>query len=130
MGDSPIQRVTKQRLAILDVIRESDGPLTVDEIHEHAGKRCDGLGIATVYRNVKMMQEKDEIQTVFLPDGEVRYEAADLGHHHHFRCRVCERVFDLDICPVSLPDGSVLPGGFEVEDHEVILYGRCPGCAG
>ncbi len=121
-------RNTQQRGAIADAIRESSGPLTVQEIHEAAQESVANIGIATIYRNVKLLLEAGEIQPVILADGVTRYERAGLKHHHHFRCRGCERVFDLDVCPISIPDGSTLPGGFQVDDHEVTLYGLCPQC--
>jgi len=129
VSDAPVgQRRTQQRDAILRVIRDADGPLTVDEVHTAAQHQVSQLGIATVYRTVKLLLEAEEIRTVTLPDGQVRYEAADLGHHHHFRCRACGTVYDLDLCPIAFPEGTQLPGGFHVEDHEVTLYGTCPQC--
>lgn len=124
----PGKRRTQQRDAILETIRAAAGPLTVDELHEHAQREVSNLGIATVYRTIKLLLEAGQIHTVTLPDGQSRYEAADLGHHHHFRCRRCEQVFDLDLCPISLPEGTQLPGGFRVEQHEITLYGLCPRC--
>lgn len=124
----PGQRKTRQRDAILDVIRESAGPLTVQEIHDRGQERVSGLGIATVYRTLKLLQEARLIHTVVLPTGDPRYEETELGHHHHFHCRVCDSVFDLDECPVEIPHDRTLGGGFHVEDHEVTLYGTCPGC--
>jgi Fur family transcriptional regulator, ferric uptake regulator len=121
------QRHTQQREAILDVITESGGPLTVPEILERAQARVPGLGIATVYRTVKMLLEAERIRTVILPSGESRYESASLGHHHHFHCRSCDEVFDLEGCPVSIPSGR--HGDFLVDDHELTLYGLCPSCA-
>jgi len=123
------ERNTAQRAAITQAIRGAAGPLTVDEIHERARRQQPNLGIATVYRTVKLLLEADEIQTVVLPDGQTRYEAADLAHHHHFRCRVCGRVYDLEGCPVELADHA-LPEGFEVEDHELTLIGTCARCSG
>ncbi|QQE12405.1 transcriptional repressor [Planctomycetota bacterium] len=122
------KRNTVQRKTVEHVINDAEGPLTVQEIHEHANAKCD-VGIATVYRIVKALHEGGDIKCVVLPDGQNRYEAAHLGHHHHFRCRVCQRVFDLHICPVSLPEGTTLPGGFLVDGHELTLFGTCPDCA-
>ena len=64
-----------------------------------------------------------------LLDGETLYEAVGRGHHHHFSCTRCGRVFTLHTCPVTLPSSAVYPGGFVVEAHEVTLYGQCPECA-
>lgn len=130
MAATPLgQRQTVQRDAVLDVIREADGPLTVEEIHEVARRRVKRLGIATVYRTVNLLLEKSRILAVTLPDGQTRYEAAGLSHHHHFRCTRCDKVFDLEGCGVDIRDGSTLPGGFYVEDHELTLFGACPSCA-
>ncbi len=121
-------RNTQQREAIERVIREADGPLTVEQILELAGGAVRGLGIATVYRTIKLLIESEQIQAVILPDGQSRYEPTDRGHHHHFRCRRCHQVYDLDVCPVTLNAEAPLPEGFVVEDHELTLYGVCPAC--
>lgn len=122
------QRRTRQRQVIEEVIHAAAGPLTVNEIHERASADIDGLGIATVYRTLKLLLEGDRIQTVILPTGETRYESTGLGHHHHFHCRSCDLVFDLETCPVSVPRGRY-EAGFVVDDHELTLYGTCPACS-
>lgn len=98
------------------------------EIHERAGREIPRLGIATVYRTVKALKGEGEVVTVELPGEEPRYEPVGRGHHHHFRCLSCEQIFDLGICPVGIPRGTTLPGGYTVEDHELTLYGRCSAC--
>ena len=123
------KRNTVQRTTIESVIKKAGGPLTVQEIHEQASELC-GVGIATVYRIVKSLHEGGQIQCVVLPDGQNRYEASHLGHHHHFRCRRCDKVFDMHMCPVKLPEGEILPGGFVVDGHELTLFGLCPDCSG
>jgi Fur family ferric uptake transcriptional regulator len=123
------ERRTQQRAAILAAIREAPGPLTVREILEHASRDAPSLGQATVYRNLKMLTDAGEVRCITLPDGQNRYESANLPHHHHFRCRQCERTFDLPGCAVGVPDGATLPGGFHVESHEVTFYGLCPECS-
>jgi Fur family ferric uptake transcriptional regulator len=127
--DASRPRATRQRSAILAAIERADGPLTPVEIHARARRESDRLGIATVYRTIKLLIDTGEIQTVVLPDGETRYESAHNGHHHHFHCRRCNRVFDLEGCPVSIPPGATLPGGFTVTDHELTIFGLCPQCA-
>jgi Fur family ferric uptake transcriptional regulator len=121
-------RRTKQRQAILDSIKSADGPLSVGEIHVRAGQGLPGLGIATVYRTVKALREEGTVVTVELPGEEPRYEPVGRGHHHHFRCVACEQTFDLAICPVGIPSGTTLPGGYTVEAHSLTLYGRCADC--
>jgi Fur family transcriptional regulator, ferric uptake regulator len=122
------QRQTRQRDVIAEVIDQAPGPLTVPEILERAQQELQGIGIATVYRTIKLLLEAERIQTVILPSGETRYEPTGRGHHHHFHCRQCGRVFDLDTCPVSVARGRY-PEGYVVEDHELTLYGLCPACS-
>ena len=124
----PGQRQTKQRALVYDVIRGARGPLTVPEIHVQVRKAMPQTGIATIYRTIKLLHEKNWIEAVVMPSGETRYESADLGHHHHFKCKVCGEVFDIDHCPMSMPKGSVLPGGFVLHEHEITMYGICPHC--
>lgn len=100
----------------------------MSEIHERASGKVPGLGIATVYRAVKALREEEEVVVVELPGEEPRYEPSGRGHHHHFRCLSCEQTFDLDVCPVGMPRGTTLPGGYTIEDHSLTLYGRCAGC--
>lgn len=123
------QRQTRQRDAIFQVIEETSGPLAVEEIHQRAKKNLPKLGIATVYRALKLMLESRQIQQVNMPSGETRYESAHLGHHDHFQCRLCHKVFDLDICPLQLKTGTILPGGYMVEGHELTISGLCAKCA-
>lgn len=123
------QRQTRQRDAIFQVIEKTAGPLAVGEIHQRAKKSLPNLGIATVYRALKLMLESRQIQQVNMPSGETRYESALLGHHDHFQCRRCHKVFDLNICPLGLKAGTTLPGGFVVEDHEMTLFGLCAHCS-
>lgn len=123
------QRQTRQREAIFQVIEVANGPLSVPEIHERACVLFPRLGIATVYRTVKLLQEAGRIQSVVLPTGDTRYEETGLGHHEHFQCRKCEQVFDINVCPVHFPKGQPIAGGFIVEDHELTIYGLCPDCA-
>jgi Fur family ferric uptake transcriptional regulator len=123
------QRHTRQRDAILEVIRDSAGPLTVQEILARSQEQVAGLGIATVYRTLKLLQDAHLIRTVILPTGEARFEPAELGHHHHFHCRGCDSVYDMESCPIEIPQSEPYAGGFVVEDHEVTLYGMCPDCA-
>ena len=121
-------RNTRQREAIRQVFKDSDHPLGPEEVLERAQDLVPGMGIATVYRNVKRLSETGWLAPVELPGTSLRYELAARPHHHHFVCRACDRAFDVQACPPRVEE--LAPGGFVVETHEVILYGRCPACAG
>ena len=121
-----IERSTRQRNAIREVIESADRPLSPQEILEAARVTIAGLGLATVYRNIKLLLADGVLAAVTVPGDSPRYEAAQSGHHHHFQCTTCRRVFDMEGCPGDLR--RLAPRGFRVEHHEVTLYGRCADC--
>lgn len=122
------QRHTRQRDAILSAIAEAKGPVSIQQILARAQSALGSLGIATVYRTLNLLLESQRIKTVILPDGQTCYERSGLGHHDHFQCRRCKNVYDLEVCPLHLASGTIIPGGYVVEDHEMTLYGLCPAC--
>lgn len=121
-----MQRNTRQKGAVKAALTHADRPLTPQEILEGAQLAVPGLGIATVYRVLKGLLEEGEATVVSLPGQAPRYEMAHLGHHHHFQCRACDKVFEVSGCPGDLT--RLAPAGFELEGHEVVLYGRCSTC--
>lgn len=123
-----MQRSTKQRAAIKQAMTQADRPLTPQEVLELAQATLPGLGIATVYRTLKAMADDGLLHEVHLPERTPMYEVAHHGHHHHFECTVCQRVFDVHACPGNL--ASLAPPGFLVDSHEITLYGRCSDCCG
>jgi Fur family ferric uptake transcriptional regulator len=120
------ERDTRQRDAIRSVIRDSRRPLSPGEVLDAARPSVNALGLATVYRTLKLLVEEGAVQVITLPGESPRYEMAESAHHHHFQCVVCRRVFDVPGCPGDLH--RLAPRGFSVEHHDVTLYGRCPGC--
>lgn len=121
-----MERKTRQRHAIRRAFEAADRPLTPGEVLEVAQDVVPGLGIATVYRAIRDLQVEGWLAPVELPGEPARYERAHLEHHHHFRCRACNRVFEVHGCPQNV--AGLAPSGFEVESHEVVLYGRCDRC--
>lgn len=121
-----MERNTRQRSAIRDVIVQAARPLLPQEVLEAAQREVPGLGIATVYRNLKALVQEGELKSVNLPGENPRFEVVGHHHHHHFQCRQCQRVFDVHACPGDL--SRLAPQGFTVEDHDLTLYGRCSQC--
>jgi Fur family ferric uptake transcriptional regulator len=124
--DREMTRATKQRSAINQAIVQAARPLFPHEILASAKEAVPNLNLATVYRNLNALIEERLVTPVQLPGQPCRFEIAG-HHHHHFLCRQCDRVFDIHACSAEI--SRLAPVGFQVEDHEVILYGRCPGCS-
>lgn len=121
-----MKRSTSQRSAIEKVFETNDRPLGVDEIVRHGREYVNSLNQATVYRNLKILLEEGVIRKVECPALGTLYERADKAHHHHFYCRVCNKVFDIPGCAIR-EDFSPTQG-FLLEEHEVLLYGVCKNC--
>lgn len=122
-----MERNTRQRSAIREAIAQADRPLLPQEVLDAAQRTVPGLGIATVYRNLKALVEEGALVQVNLPGENPRFEVVGHHHHHHFQCRQCQRVFDVHACPGNL--SRLAPPGFTVEAHDLTLYGRCRDCS-
>jgi len=118
---------TPQRRAIRAALEGAERPLSPAEIHATASRAVPGLGIATVYRALRDEMAEGWLVAVPLPGEASRYEVAGKEHHHHFHCRVCDRVYEIAGCPAEIR--RLLPRGFRLESHELTFGGRCPSCA-
>jgi Fur family transcriptional regulator, ferric uptake regulator len=120
-------RDTRQRRAIRAAFLGTDRPLDPTEVLALAATGHSGLGIATVYRNIKSLLEEGWLTPVELPGEVTHYELAGKEHHHHFHCRTCGKVYELNAC---LPNVQKLaPQGFHVAGHDLTLYGACRECS-
>jgi Fur family transcriptional regulator, ferric uptake regulator len=121
-----MEKNTRQRAAIREALAHAARPLLPQEVLEAAQVQVPGLGIATVYRNLKALVDEGALRSVNLPGDNPRFETAGLHHHHHFQCQQCQKVFDVHGCPGNL--AALAPPGFTVADHDLVLYGRCSDC--
>lgn len=121
-----VQRQTQQRDIISGVLQKASRPLDAEEILARGQKKLPRLGIATVYRTIRALLESHDIVPVHVPDRPTCYEVAGRGHHHHFYCRQCRKVFEAEGCPGGMQ--SMAPEGFQIEFHEITLHGLCAEC--
>ena len=115
----------QQADVVFEQIRAADGPLSADEVRAAVKTAGGNVGLATVYRTIKKGIAAGTLREVVL-NGVTRVEPADRGHHHHFVCDGCERVYDFHGCPGGLE--RLAPDGFRVRTHEIVLHGQCPAC--
>lgn len=121
-----MQRKTVQRDAIKEVFLQEDRPMGVEEILQVGRGSVESLNQATVYRNLKLLMEDGWLKAVFHPELGTLYERAEKGHHHHFHCRSCDRLFEVQGC--ALNEKKSTPPGFVTQGHEVFLFGLCSSC--
>lgn len=122
-----MKRKTTQRTAIEQVFRTENRPLGINEVLRYGRTLVESLNQATVYRNLKLLVASGRLCQVNHPVLGTLYEQAGKGHHHHFHCHGCNRVFELPGC--ALNEEEAAPEGFIVEEHEIYLSGTCPNCA-
>ncbi len=121
-----IRRNTRQRREIREVFERNDRPLSADEVLDLTQRRMAGLGMATVYRTIKALSDEGWLVPVEMPGAPPRYEVRGKGHHHHFQCLKCGKLFELEGCLEHL--GKLIPPTFRVVDHVVLIYGYCSAC--
>lgn len=122
-----MERNTRQRGAIRRAFQRADRPLSIAEVLDLARSEVAGLGVATVYRNLRILLDESWLVEVEIPGIGTRYELHGRPHHHHFHCHRCDRLYALPGCAPDLDQS--LPPGFRGERHAVAFFGLCPVCA-
>jgi Fe2+ or Zn2+ uptake regulation protein/O6-methylguanine-DNA--protein-cysteine methyltransferase len=118
-------RVTPQRRAILNAFRgTADEHLSAEEVLSRASQAVPEIGRGTVYATLAELTELGLIGSVGNPEP-VRFET-NVAPHDHFRCRLCLRLFDVDLGGRAL-EARILPG-YTIEAVEVHGEGVCAQC--
>ncbi len=126
-------KVTNQREIILDVIRKNEGKhLDTEEIYDLVKVSLPGVGIATVYRTLALLEEMDIINKIDLGAGRWKYEIDRNGEshkHHHLICSVCGEVTEVEEDFLErLEDLISSKYDFLINDHSLKFYGCCSKC--
>ena len=120
--------VTAQRLAVLAAVSRRPHA-TAEEI---AGAVRDEIGAVSrqaVYDALGILADKGLIRRIHPAGSPARYEDRTGDNHHHLICRSCGGMVDVDCAVGSAPCLTPLDAaGYEVDEAEVIYWGRCPAC--
>jgi Fe2+ or Zn2+ uptake regulation protein len=121
--------VTAQRLAVLRAVSELPHS-TADDIDKVVRARIGAISRQAVYDALSAFTERRLIRRIQPAGSAARYENRVGDNHHHLICRDCNRMLDVDCAVGYAPclnagDSS----GFEIDEAEVIYWGRCPQCA-
>ena len=120
---------TKQRQAVLQVIRESEAHLTANEVFEYSRRILPGISFATVYNSLRYLKQEGLIGEITFGTGASRYDR-NLGRHDHAICNACGKLVDLDLpVPAALMRQAADLSKFEPDSIELILHGLCPECS-
>ena len=125
--DTKMTKRSKQRDAILSVLKNTKVHPTAEWLHNEVRKDIPNISLATVYRNMKLLLETKQIVGINI-DGIEHYDG-NCDNHYHFVCKGCSSVLDLDIPPFS--DIEVIVEKMNnvlVDSHSTIFYGVCEHC--
>ena len=121
-------QVTAQRLAVLRAVR-SEPHITADGVAEIVRTEIGAISRQSVYDALGMLVKEGLIRRIQPAGSPARFEARAGDNHHHVICRICGRTADVDCAVGAAPCLTAADDhGFEVEEAEVIYWGRCPKC--
>lgn len=119
-----------QRNQILVAFLKTEKHLSAEELHNIVRRTNPSIGIATVYRTLKLFLDSGLCRELRLDDGTSRYEH-QFGHDHHDHlvcsgCGTLVEVFDPEI--EKLQEKLAARHGFQVSRHKLEMYGLCKSC--
>jgi Fur family ferric uptake transcriptional regulator len=128
---APRQRTTRQRVAVAELMAESDEFRSAQELHAALRAVGASVGLATVYRNLALMARAGEVDTLIREDGETLYRKCSNVHHHHLVCRECGRTVEIAGPAVETwANTMAAQHGFVDVSHQMELFGTCAECRG
>ncbi len=121
-------RVTPQRLAVYEVLRESDDHLSAETIFQRVRATQPSLSLATVYRTLEMLRDAGLAVEGRLGDSRNFYET-NVEPHFHLVCIDCHTVQDLDPeQAVRLQREMTERSGYRIRWSRLEFYGSCIDC--
>jgi Fur family transcriptional regulator, stress-responsive regulator len=134
VGDALLRRhglhVTAQRLAVLRTVIGQPHS-TADDIDKLVRAELGAVSRQAVYDALGILTDKGVLRRIQPARSPARYEARVGDNHHHLICRACGRMVDVDCAVGDTPCLTAAEdAGYDVDEAEVIYWGRCPECAG
>ncbi len=124
-------RVTPQRQAVLKLLEGNVKHPSAENIHHELLNEYPRISLATVYNILSKLAEGGKIQVLDVDPNRKRFDPC-IAPHHHFYCKLCGEVFDIDCdaFPAVEADASTKRNidGHRVDSIQVNLQGVCKHC--
>jgi len=121
-------QVTAQRLAVIQAVSRHPHA-TADELTDDVRAVIGSISRQAVYDTLGVLVEKNLVRRIQPAGSAARYEDRVDDNHHHLICRGCGKMFDIDCAVGETPCLTAADDhGFEIDEAEVIYWGRCPEC--
>lgn len=119
--------MTGQRRLIARVLSEAEDHPDVEELYRRALALDSRISIATVYRTVRLLEEKGILERRNFGEGRARYDPTDRGHHYHIIDVDSGRVIEFaDEAFERLAEETARRHGMSLVGHKIELFGRRP----
>ncbi len=121
-------QVTAQRLAVLRAV-SGRSHSTADDIDKVVRAEIGAISRQAVYDALGTLTDKGLLRRIQPAGSPARYEDRVGDNHHHLICRTCNRMVDVDCAVGDTPCLTAADNsGYEIDEAEVIYWGRCPEC--
>jgi Fur family ferric uptake transcriptional regulator len=121
-------QVTAQRLAVMRAVSARPHG-TADDVAQVVRAEIGAISRQAVYDALAALADKGLVRRIQPAGSPARYEDRVGDNHHHLICRTCNRMVDVDCAVGETPCLTASDdGGYEVDEAEVIYWGRCPEC--
>ena len=124
-------KITPKRKAAIELFLKKKGYLSPQEVLEKLGGHFPGISSSTVYRILEELQDIGILIKIEHEDRQLYYFLCRIPdqHHHHFICRKCRRVEEVDLCNFEEFERFISKNlNCKVENHSVQLGGLCSRC--
>ena len=117
-------RETRQKEVIGKEVEKINSFFTSDELHRRLAKKHPNIGIATVYRTIKLFEENNIIEKHEFKDGRFRYEEVPEEHHDHLIDIKSGKVIEFQNEAIEELQRKIAEElGYKLVDHRLELYG-------
>jgi Fur family ferric uptake transcriptional regulator len=125
-------KVTVPRIKILEVLENcGDQHVSAEDVYKILLQQGEEISLATIYRVLTQFEAAELVNRHNFEGGFAVYELNRGEHHDHLMCVVCGKVVEFTDEVIEQRQHEIAKkNGFEIEDHTLVIYGRCdsPGC--
>ncbi|NOR42687.1 MAG: ferric iron uptake transcriptional regulator [Gammaproteobacteria bacterium] len=123
-------KITLPRMKILEFLEVSTvRHQSAEDIYRALLADGEEIGLATVYRVLTQFEAAGLVERHHFESGQAVFELNVQGHHDHIVCVSCGKVEEFYDEMIETRQREVAAAkGYEVTDHSLTLYGKCPSC--
>ncbi len=124
-----IRKQSKQRKLILSFMKQTNGHMSAEQVFKGINQAGHRISLATVYRNLDILTEMNEIKKIAHPVNGYVYDKTCVPHYH-LHCIMCDELIDSPY-PYTKQYDEVMQrqSGWQIHSHSTVFEGICPNCA-